>query len=123
VANVGHAAGQLILQLSNRQAFAGRNQRCTVAEAGSDIAFERNLVTRTTFLVSVNSDGTASGNGNSNAPVISADGRVVAFESDATNLDPAKTVGNGSEVYARDLQTGTTYLVSSANLGHTQLVR
>jgi hypothetical protein len=81
----------------------------------------RNLTAGTTYLVSISSDGTASGNGTSDKPVISADGRVVAFESEAWNLHPAKTVGNGWEVYARDLQAGNTYLVSSGTLGHYAL--
>jgi len=83
--------------------------------------FARNLLTQTTYLVSVSSDGSASGNATSDKPVISADGSVVAFESEAWNLHPSKTVGNRWEVYARDLQTGTTYLVSSGTLGHTAL--
>ena len=48
-------------------------------------------------------------------PHISHDGGVVAFSSFATNLDPAHlTTGNGAQIYARDLQTGVTSLVSRA---------
>jgi hypothetical protein len=39
-----------------------------------------------TVLVSVDSNGTAAGNGDSDHPTISADGRIVVFESDARNL-------------------------------------
>ncbi len=83
--------------------------------------YARNLATGTTYLVSISSDGSASGNATSDKPVISADGRVVAFQSEAWNLHPSKAFGDRWEVYARDLQTGTTYLVSSGTLGHTAL--
>jgi len=49
------------------------------------------------------------------SPKISHDGGVMAFESVATNLDPAHlTTDNGAEIFARDLQTGVTSLVSRA---------
>lgn len=48
--------------------------------------------------ISVAPDGTA-GNGHSTEPVVSADGRVVAFESSATNLVPGTDVRNS--VYYR----------------------
>ena len=41
------------------------------------------------------------------SPAISADGRFVAFESDATNLVPGDTNG-AHDVFVRDRQTGTT---------------
>ena len=50
----------------------------------------------------------------SGAPSISADGRLVAFTSQATNLIPEGT-GNGSEsgnAYLRDLTTGTATLIN-----------
>ena len=56
----------------------------------SDV-FARNLTTGTTYLVSVNSAGTGSGNGTSDSPVISADGNVVAFRSSSSNLHPLDT--------------------------------
>ena len=48
--------------------------------------FVRNLVTHTTTAVSITPDGTATGNAASSAPVISPDGRYVAFLSQANNL-------------------------------------
>jgi hypothetical protein len=83
--------------------------------------YARNLATGTTYLVSISSDGTASGNADSSEPVISADGRVVAFQTKSTNLHPAKTDGSRWDIFARNLQNGTTYLVSSGTLGHTAL--
>ncbi|MGJ5802214.1 TolB family protein [Streptomyces europaeiscabiei] len=49
--------------------------------------------------ISVAPDGTAGGNGHSTDPVVSADGRVVAFVSSATNLGPGTDVRNS--VYYR----------------------
>ena len=67
-----------------------------------------------TTLVSVNSAG-VQGNGDSggyqNYPAISADGRYVAFGSDANNLVQGDTNGNG-DIFVHDRQTGQTTRVS-----------
>jgi hypothetical protein len=86
------------------------------ATIGTPQIFARNLTSGTTSLVSVNSSGTAAGNGMSFKPVISANGNVVAFESEASNLSPLDT-NSGEDVFARNLATGTTYLVSVNNAG------
>jgi Tol biopolymer transport system component len=58
-----------------------------------------------TVRVSVDSAG-AEGNGNSNFPSISGDGRYVAFESDATNLVGVGNDTNGStDVFVHDRDT------------------
>jgi Tol biopolymer transport system component len=54
----------------------------------------------------------ASANGSVTDPSLSADGRVLAFTSDAPDLAPGKTDSSRS-VFARDLRTGTTTLVSA----------
>lgn len=78
----------------------------------SDV-FVRNLQTGATTLVSFNSAGTGSGNGDSGSPVISADGRFVAFVSNATNLVAGVSDLNAArDVFIRDLQGGATSLVS-----------
>lgn len=76
----------------------------------SDV-FVRDMQTGITTLVSVNSAGTDSGNQESFSPTISANGRVVVFESFASNLSPIDT-NNKEDVFARDLQTGTMHVVS-----------
>src|SRR5262249_22589203 len=95
--------------------------------------------TPVTQMVSVNSSGTAGGNGYSLDEVefgpanhFTADGRYVAFLSQATDLVPGFVDGNGNgsngnngyDLYIRDLQTGTTVLATynisgtaSANVG------
>src|SRR5207248_2410963 len=45
-------------------------------------------------------------------PALSADGRLVAFESDASNLVPGINTGN-SDIYVRDRKTGKTERVSN----------
>ena len=69
----------------------------------------------TTERVSVSSGG-AQGNGDSFDPAISADGRFVAFGSDATNLVPGDT-NNAYDVFVRDRQTGKTQRVSVSSGG------
>jgi len=74
--------------------------------------FLRDRTNQTTTLVSVNRTGVGGGDGHSVSPVISADGRYVAFESEASNLVASDTNGV-SDVYVRDLQAGTTTLLSA----------
>jgi hypothetical protein len=63
-----------------------------------------------TTLVSVDSAG-VQGNGFTEAEAISGDGRFVTFASIATNLVPGDT-NNSTDVFIRDLTTGTTERVS-----------
>jgi Tol biopolymer transport system component len=78
---------------------------------GREDVFVRDLNSGQTTLVSVNSAGTASGNGASLFPFISADGSVVSFRSTASDLVANDTNGF-TDVFARRLQTGVTSLVS-----------
>jgi Tol biopolymer transport system component len=78
-------------------------------------SFVHDRQTRITERVSVATDGTAS-NGLSYAPVFSADGRYVAFGSEATNLVAGDTNG-GNDIFVRDRQTGVTERVSVASDG------
>jgi len=72
--------------------------------------FVRDLLTRTTELVSVASDETLA-NSDSATPSISADGHAVAFMSFASNLVPNDTNGH-FDVFVRDRTAGTTVLAS-----------
>lgn len=80
-------------------------------DLNSDI-YVRDLTAGTTVLASRSSAGTK-GNADSEAPAISADGRYVAFQSDAKLH--ADDGDNLVDVYRRDLGTGTTVLVSRAS--------
>ena len=79
--------------------------------------FVRDFQTGVTTLVSVNSAGTGSGNGESFQPAFTPDGRYVAFASDASDLVPNDTNGTARDIFVRDLQTGTTTLVSVNAVG------
>ncbi|MGW1075030.1 hypothetical protein [Streptomyces sp. NPDC002537] len=68
-----------------------------------------------TEIVSVASDGTR-GDRRSIAPMVSSDGRYVAFESEASNLVPGGTNGNG-DVFVRDLRAGTLIRAGVADDG------
>ena len=72
--------------------------------------FVRDRKTGRTSRVSVRPNG-AQGNGPSAVPAISADGRFVAFYSDATNLVPSDTNDQG-DVFVHDRKAGTTRRVS-----------
>jgi Tol biopolymer transport system component len=69
-----------------------------------------------TTRVSVASDGTETNGGVSEVPSISANGRYVAFQSDASNLVSDDTNGK-MDIFVHDLQTGTTTRVSVASNG------
>lgn len=82
-------------------------------------AFVRDLATRTTRRVDVGLRGTQANAGINGGVSISADGRLVAFSSNASNLVPGDTNGS-TDVFVRDLWTGVT---SRESLGpdHTEL--
>ena len=73
-------------------------------------AFIHDRQTGETSLVSISSGG-SQGNNESLVWSISADGRYVAFQSDATNLVPNDT-NNARDVFVHDRQTGETTRVS-----------
>jgi Tol biopolymer transport system component len=79
--------------------------------------FVRDLLTGTTTLVSAGADGDPAWDGHSLNPVISADGRYVVFLSTATNLAVGQGATFNINVFRRDLQTGTTVLVSVSTNG------
>jgi RHS repeat-associated protein len=106
----------------------GGDLDATVTDAnGTDDVFVRDLTTGTTRLVSVATTGTTSGNGRTGLglhpnvftfaePVVSPDGRHVAFHSDATNLVAGDT--NASrDAFVRDLQTNATTLIARDSAG------
>ncbi|MFL6336643.1 MAG: Calx-beta domain-containing protein [Pyrinomonadaceae bacterium] len=74
-------------------------------------AFVRDVQQGVTNLVSVNQSGTGPGNSETYYAVMTPNGRFVAFLSSAADLTP-KVTPPGSQVYLRDLQAGTTKLVS-----------
>ncbi|MEG4109299.1 hypothetical protein [Microcoleus sp. S13_C5] len=78
--------------------------------------FVRDTLTNTTSRVSLDSAGNQ-GNRNSYRPSISAGGRFVAFESDASNIVPGDT-NNTNDIFVRDTLTNTTTRVSIDSAGN-----
>lgn len=81
---------------------------------GQDI-YVRDTVTNVTKLVSINTAGTATGNGTSGGGSITSDGRYIAFSSEASDLVPGDTATR--DVFLRDLQAGTTIRLSTNAAG------
>lgn len=82
----------------------------------SDV-YLHDLTSGTTTLVSVNQAGTASGNDQSFAPALSQDGTKVAFGSAASDLTSTPVGQYSTNVFVRDLTTGTTSLVTANAAG------
>jgi hypothetical protein len=77
--------------------------------------FVHDRQTGQTTRVSVSSNG-AAGDGDSRYSSISADGRYVAFNSSATNLDnTVLDFNNANDIYLHDRQTGNTSLISKSH--------
>jgi len=76
--------------------------------------FVHDRINRTTTRVSIHSDGTQ-GNGHSFHTAISADGRYVAFTSEASTLVSDDTNGTTRDVFVHDRETGETRRVSVAS--------
>ncbi len=115
---------------ANGQAAGGGLGGATVSPSGSMIAFmttahsfgvtdtnglwdvyARELATGETTLVSVNAEGTDSGNSFSGSPRFIDDDTII-FGGLASNLGPADA-GSDGDVYIRDLDAGRTTLVSA----------
>jgi Tol biopolymer transport system component len=78
--------------------------------------FVRDRKARKTYRMSVSSTG-KQGNSASADPVVSADGRYVAFESSASNLIANDANGAVTDVFVRDRKARTTKLVSLSSGG------
>ncbi len=77
--------------------------------------FLRDMQTGETYLISKSSGGTQ-GNGESDTPVISADGRYIAYESYASNLVSGDT-NDAQDIFLFDRDTNITIRVSVASDG------
>lgn len=84
---------------------------------GARDVFLRDRRVGSTIRVSLGA-GAVEANGDSYSVAISADGRLVAFESDASNLVPGDTNGN-TDIFVRNVEGGWTQRVS-VGLGGTQ---
>lgn len=116
----------------NGKPAGGRSQNPSISENGRYVAFSsdstkptqskpraarnefvRDMKTGKTQQLNVSSAGTP-GNGYCHHPSISADGRYVAFETNATNIVKG---ARGYNIYVRDLKKGKTILASRSSSG------
>ena len=97
-------------------AFASTARSLTPNSSNASQAlYLRDQLAGTNLLVSADVNGFAATGGWSTGPAISTDGRFVAFTSGATNLAPGDATSMPSpraNVFVRDMQLGTNYLVS-----------
>src|SRR5262249_8077247 len=71
----------------------------------------RDLQNGSSVMITVSSNNLSAGNGDSSAPVISQDGRYVAFSSKAVNLVPGTS--SGANAFWRDIDLGVTVALTS----------
>jgi putative cell wall-binding protein/Tol biopolymer transport system component len=93
--------------------FESTSAYAGVPTAGTSQIFRKDLTTGAIVLVSAAPDG-APGNKAATQASVSADGRFVAFVSNATNLDPAHK-SDMLQVFVRDLNTGGTTKLITVN--------
>ncbi|MBW4513792.1 MAG: hypothetical protein KME11_01040 [Timaviella obliquedivisa GSE-PSE-MK23-08B] len=87
---------------------------------GETDVFVRDILSGTTILASVSSNGSqlAANTRDFNLrPAISANGQFVVFQSQANNLVPNDTNNDDQDIFVRDLGAGTTTRVSVNSLG------
>jgi Tol biopolymer transport system component len=106
--------------LSRAPRFGGDDTHVVFESEASDLGptdtngvadiYIRDLTAGSNALVSVNAAGTAPADAGGTAPSFSPDGRRVAFVSAATDLGPPPA--DGTDIYVRDLVTGTTSRVT-----------
>ena len=81
-----------------------------------DNIFMHDRQTGETMLISISLSGTSGGNNYSRAPSVSGDGRLVAFESKASNL-VAGDVSGTIDILLRDRQNGSTRRINVSSEG------
>ena len=102
----------------NGRFVAWASNATNVLPADADGAYDvfvTDLATGMTTLESVSTAGTK-GNAASTAPALSEDGRLLVFQSTATNLVANDTNGT-SDVFLRDRTAGTTVRISTTTAG------
>jgi Tol biopolymer transport system component len=119
----GNASGDGV---SSAPAISGDGRYVAFASLADDLAgndanraldvFVRDLSSGTTALASVSTDGVHSGNGDSFAPVLSADGRYLLFHSKASNLAAGSFSAGTENLFLRDLPAGITYALTTSGV-------
>jgi len=114
----GNSTSPFISSDASRVAFTSEAANLVLGDTNgfSDVfivgTFDDEVIER----VSVNSSG-GQANGSSFRPSLSSDGRLVVFESNATNLASGAITPGVTNIFLRNTQTGTTTLVSKDSGG------
>jgi hypothetical protein len=95
-------------------AFESEGTNLPGATGGYDLVYLRDRKTGTTKLLSKTTGGTPADDRSAD-PAISPNGRIVAFESESSNLPGG--LGGDDQAYVRDLQGGRTLLISRNSAG------
>lgn len=101
--------------MHRRSAITGAFGALLILLVTGSLAAATSIPQRT--LIGSSTAGGASGNGSSDDPVLSSSGRVVAFDTTATDLGPADGNGAVRDVVAIDLATNERRLVSAGLFG------
>ncbi len=107
----GNSAAPSISSDGRYVAFGSMATNLVTGDLGHEDIFVHDRQTGHTTRVSLSSDGLQA-NGTNRRPSISADGRYVAFDSEASNVVTGDTNGK-YDVFVHDRQTGQTTLVSA----------
>jgi Tol biopolymer transport system component len=101
-----------------RVAFQSRSTNLDDADSdGLEDIYVKDLTPTGAVRLASTSDAGIKGNEYSEGPSLSADGGRVAFQSYATNLDPAHADAFETDVYVKDLNTGDLTLASTSDAG------
>ncbi len=114
--NVGGAGGSYLPAFSADERFVAFTSHARNLVTNDDSSpylrvFARDLTLSNTVMVSVNTTGMGGANADAGSPSISSNGQFVAFASSANNLVNNDT-NDASDVFLRDVVSGTTTLVS-----------
>jgi len=104
--------GQFVVFVSAATNLTAGN---VITNPGTYNIYRRDLQAQTTVLVSVSTNGVQSGDNDSTSPVISQDGRYVAFLSKARNLAEGLT-GSGPSTFWYDLTGGTSLSLAGTSI-------
>ena len=113
VSGAGHSHAPVFSAGGSHIAFVSQaNNLVTNDDFGPHLdLFVRDLVTSNTVLVSVSTNGFGGANDNIGLYTLSSNGLAIAFDTEASNLAPGDA-NRWSDIYVRDLATGTTRLLT-----------
>ncbi len=123
--NITVSAGSFIGTRSNTR-FTGDGRYLVYATPASNSSQDTNLsrdvyvfdiLTRSNSLVSRSFVTGNAPRGNSDSPSVSADGRYIAYQSDAADIVPQDNNGRIKDIFLYDRQAGSTMLLSASIYG------